>query len=381
MAFQRRASGVVLALVLTGIVVGAFPAGAAARNINWSGYSWWVRTSQGNPQGPGPNIFSDSTQNVFVDGDGNLHLKIVRAANGKWTAAEVDTNQSLGYGTYEWEVASRYDQYSPNVVGGLFTYLDPASVANQTGGRVGNGQPDTPHEIDIEFTGAWGNANLYFTTHDPDVPAPSKNYYQPLNGDYTTHRFTWVPDSITWESFHGHVAGVANPPNPIIDQRPGPNQGQPARHVYTGPVIPDHLNEITIMNLWMFGDNVSATGPTNGQPHELILSSFKYTPLPPDPVPGDFNADGEVDASDFQSWRDSFGSTVALAADGNNDGAVNAADFTVWRDNLSSKKSLLHAEHGRSNLAPEASSLVALVWIWMSNLRYLELHGAATKRR
>ncbi|MGE3243661.1 MAG: dockerin type I repeat-containing protein [Pirellulales bacterium] len=115
------------------------------------------------------------------------------------------------------------------------------------------------------------------------------------------------------------------------------------------------------MNLWMFGDNVSTTGPTNGQPHELILSSFKYTPLPPDPVPGDFNADGEVDASDFQSWRDSFSSTVALAADGNNDGVVNAADFTVWRDNLASVQASQQAGQVRSLLVPEPSSFIALI--------------------
>ena len=345
------------------VAASCLPSELFARNINWSGYSWWVRTSQGNPQGPGPNIFSDSTQNVFVDDDDNLHLKIVKAASGKWTAAEVDLNQSLGYGTYEWEVASRYDQYASNVVGGLFTYLDPANVANQTGGRIGNGQPDTPHEIDIEFTGAWGNANLYFTTHDPDVASPSKNYYQPLNGDYTTHRFTWKPDSITWESFHGHVAGNPNPPNPIVDQRPGPNQGKPARHVYTGPVIPDDLNEITIMNLWMFGDNVSTAGPTNGQPHELILHNFTYTPLPPEPVPGDFNEDGEVDASDFQEWSSTFGSTVALAADGNGDGSVNTADYTIWRDNLPTISMMFSRLGGSAYIMPEPNSAMAIMCV------------------
>jgi len=309
------------------------PRYAAARNINWSGYSWWVRTSQGNPQGPGPNIFSDSTQNVFVDASGDLHLKIVKNASNKWTAAEVDLNQSLGYGTYEWEVASRYDQLATNAVGGLFTYISPESVANQTGGVVGNGIADTPHEIDIEFTRAWGSANLYFTTHDGDVPAPSKNYYEPLNGDFTTHRFVWKPDSIRWQSFHGHVAGVANPPNPIVEQRAGANNGKPAEHLYTGPVVPKDLNEIPIINLWLSGDNVSTVGPTNGLEQELIIHSFKYTPLAA-PVPGDYNGDGEVDAADLQEWRNSYGSTLVLAADGNQNGVVDTADYTIWRNNF-----------------------------------------------
>ncbi len=237
---------------------------ASARTINWSGYDWWVRSSNGNPQGPGPNIFSDSAQNVFVDAQGNLHLKIRQGADGKWTSSEVDLNQSLSYGTYEWELSSRYDQFAPNVVGGLFTYLSPEAVAAQTGGVVGNGVADTPHEIDIEFTGAWGSANLFYTTHDGDVPAPSVNYKQTLGGDYTTHRFTWAPGRIEWESFNGHVAGVADPPFPIVEQRPGAQNGQPAHRVYTGAVVPQDLTEIPIINFWLFGDNPSVDGPVGG---------------------------------------------------------------------------------------------------------------------
>jgi hypothetical protein len=292
---------------------------AAARNINWSGYNWWVRTSGGSPQGPGPNIFSDSTDNVFVDGNGDLHLRITQQPNGKWAAAEVDMHNSLGYGTYEWEVSSRYDLYSPNVVGGLFTYLDPGSVASQTGGAIGNGLLDTPHEIDIEFTGAWGSANLYHTTHDPDArPAPSTNYKQALGGDFTTHRFKWEPDSITWGSYNGHVAGVANPPFPIVDQRPGANNGNPAIHTYQGPVVPQDLNEIPIINFWISDANASNVGPNNGQMHEMIIHSFTFTPLP---VSADFDDDGDVDGRDFLVWQR-----------GGSPNPRSASDLAVWQE-------------------------------------------------
>lgn len=303
-------------------------AAASARTINWSGYNWWVRTSGNAPQGPGPNIFSDSAENVFVDSGGNLHLKIRKGGDGKWLASEIDLNQSLSYGTYEWQVSSRYDLYPTNVVGGLFTYLSPESVASQTGGAVGNGVADTAHEIDIEFTKAWGNGHLYFTTHDGDVPAPSKNYYQPLNGDFTTHRFTWEPNRITWESYHGHVAGNPNPPNPITEQRPGAGNGLAAKHVYTGAVVPRDLNEIPIINFWVFGNNPSVDGPTGGAEQEMIVRSFSYTPLQPS---GDFDRDGDADGQDFLIWQRGLGVGTTLdAGDADRNGVVNGADLAVW---------------------------------------------------
>ncbi|MEN0109703.1 MAG: hypothetical protein AAF805_03170 [Planctomycetota bacterium] len=46
--------------------------------------------------------------------------------------------------------------------------------------------------------------------------------------------------------------------------------------------------------------------------------------------PGDYNGDGLVDAADYTLWRDSFGSTAALDADGNRDGVVGAVDYDIW---------------------------------------------------
>ncbi len=49
-------------------------------------------------------------------------------------------------------------------------------------------------------------------------------------------------------------------------------------------------------------------------------------------LPGDYNADGAVDAADYTVWQNAFGSTTDALADGNGDGVVNLADYTVWRD-------------------------------------------------
>lgn len=53
-----------------------------------------------------------------------------------------------------------------------------------------------------------------------------------------------------------------------------------------------------------------------------------------EPIAGDYDFDGTVDGNDYLVWKQAFGSTTDLDADGNKDGVVNAADFTVWRDNL-----------------------------------------------
>ena len=52
------------------------------------------------------------------------------------------------------------------------------------------------------------------------------------------------------------------------------------------------------------------------------------------PLPGDYNANGTVDAADFTVWRDILGATVATpgaGADGNGDGRIEAGDYQFWK--------------------------------------------------
>jgi hypothetical protein len=51
-------------------------------------------------------------------------------------------------------------------------------------------------------------------------------------------------------------------------------------------------------------------------------------------VPGDYNGDRGVDASDYSVWKSSYGSHDSLAADGNKNGIVDAADYTIWRNHI-----------------------------------------------
>lgn len=77
--------------------------------------------------------------------------------------------------------------------------------------------------------------------------------------------------------------------------------------------------------------------------------------------PGDYNGDGSVDLLDGAVWRQSFGSTVNLLADGNKDLVVDAADYTVWRDAFSAPPAATASEPARGLAEPvPATTQVAL---------------------
>ncbi len=53
-----------------------------------------------------------------------------------------------------------------------------------------------------------------------------------------------------------------------------------------------------------------------------------------DVKPGDYDANGLVDGSDFLLWQRTLGSTTELAADGDGSGAVDAEDLAIWRQHF-----------------------------------------------
>ena len=65
---------------------------AAAKTIQFSGFDWEIRPSE-KSGGPGPNRWDEN--NVSVDADGHLHLKLTERG-GRWYCAEVTTQKSPG---------------------------------------------------------------------------------------------------------------------------------------------------------------------------------------------------------------------------------------------------------------------------------------------
>lgn len=223
---------------------------APAATVNFAGYTWEVRSGGG---GPGPNSWSAA--NVAVEADG-LHLRISRTGSGAWTCAEVTMTRSLGFGEYQFELTGRPDLFDRNVVLGLFNYPTEA---------VG---PDGTNEIDIEFA-QWGDAGnpnrLNWTVYPPALgPAPThKEVPLALTGDATTHRFDWTSQGVKYKSLHGYQdTGDAN-----LFAKWNDRPTKPKKQIPQTP-IPVH------MNLWLFDRHA----PTDGQPVEVVIRSFTFTP-------------------------------------------------------------------------------------------------------
>lgn len=227
------------------------PVVSTAGTINFSGYTWTVRATSSGTQGPGPNYWNSN--NAWLDANGHLHLKMQKDAKGRWSCAEVTSNNNFGYGTYQWKIECDLNIIDRNVVLGLFNY---------------SGQ-DGYDEQDIELS-RWGNPSagqFNYTVY----PAQSGVRYQnvhwespniTMNGTYTTHRFTrYRTDSIVYESQDGHYDSGSSI----------------ARKIFTSSDIQlSALNMPILMNLWL----MNGTAPVNGQSYEVIIHEFKFTPLP-----------------------------------------------------------------------------------------------------
>lgn len=219
----------------------------AATSLSFSGYTWTVRDQS--LSGPGPNYWSSSSSNVWLDSEGHLHLKIRKdASTGRWLCSEVITNQSFGYGTYVWEIEGRVDSLDRNIVFGLFNY------------KSGD---DGHHEMDIEFArwgnNAWPNYNytVYPQTGSGSVSSTAE---LKLNGSYTTYRFVRNSSSVSFSGFHGHTQAASNAIFPWTT---------PSGYNVSTEALPVHIN------LWLYNGNV----PSNAKEVELIVHSFKFTAL------------------------------------------------------------------------------------------------------
>ena len=280
---------------------------AGAVTLQFAERAWNVKQAS-NPVGPGPNRFSSSPNDVWVDDEG-LHLTIHKTGS-LWYSTEVILNESLGYGTYMFQTTTRQDILNANATFGAFTW-DPFG---------GDTIPNNPNrEIDFE-DGRWGNpadrtnsqvvVQTYFVTGNLQrVTLPDLSQDAAL-----TRFFTWSPGKVEFYSLRGRQSPTDFPPESVIHH-----------YTYTANStnhrVPTPGRENFRFNLWLF----QSAAPVGDQPVEVVVSDFAYLPL----KTGDFNNDGAVNQDDLSRWEGAFGGSRFADADG--DGDSDGQDFLRWQ--------------------------------------------------
>ncbi len=250
-------AGFFFLLVWSSIAGGA--AGLRGQSINFGGYTWNVRSGTG---GPGPNYWSNSTENVWLDSNGYLHMKI-RKVGQIWYCSEVFTTHYTQYGDHRFVVECSLDSLDNNVVVGLFNYRD-----------------DT-HEIDIEFArwGVPGYAKFGSYTIQPyTVAGNSESFAFTLETTISTHSFNWQNNYIAFTSFQG----INFSPTKLIKS-----------WVYTGAYNPKDTDKLrTHINFWLF----EGKAPVDTGHLELIIRDIRLPePLGTAVEPESNHSAGEFD--------------------------------------------------------------------------------------
>ena len=224
--------------------------GGYSRHVVFSDFVWAVKDHGKTKVGPGPNRFSDSTDSVWVDSDGRLHM-LIRKSGKRWYASEVINICSFGYGTYRYYLGNEVHDLDPNIVLGLFTWSDDPAFAHR--------------ELDVEVA-RWGdpnNDNGQFVVQPYDVPGHIFRFLWSAGAPQSTHSFVWGDGSASFASQIGHFDPAD--PAPVIVA---------SYDFFDG--IPEPGNENPRVNFWLTGGNA----PTNGQTSEVIIDRFEFVPAP-----------------------------------------------------------------------------------------------------
>ncbi|HEY2504891.1 MAG TPA: hypothetical protein VGI58_00100 [Streptosporangiaceae bacterium] len=208
-------------------------------HINWSGYTWNVRGTGGNPSSPGPNYWDNTSNTISVLPNGDLQMRIWYDGH-HWRTGELDNWNALGYGTYKWVVDSDMSHQDLNTVLGLFTF---------------DGGGSAPFaENDIEFS-RWGNPS-YAAAAFTVQPGGSgqQGYVQdvPATAPYTCS-FTWLPGKISFRMTDAKDNVLGSYTSTTGVQAPG--------------------NAVPIINFWLFG-----SAPHTGSTQTVDIHSFSFSP-------------------------------------------------------------------------------------------------------
>lgn len=215
--------------------------------IEFSGYKWVTKETYGRHTGPGNNLFSGSKENVFVDNEGKLHLRLTNV-DGKWYCPEVRLIAKLGYGRYYFYMDSLPQALDKNIVIGMFVY-DLQDTTN------------FHNEIDIEFS-KWGKDSTHNSQYVIQPDELNAFRFQSDLSLRTRHMIELRKHKITFSSaYHSIDSTKASVDYMRYKKKPG--------YTYLTK------DERVIFNVWLY----HATEPSNQKEFEVIISQFEFKPF------------------------------------------------------------------------------------------------------
>ncbi len=226
-----------------------FPGG---RTVEFGDHTWRVKGP--GYYGPGPNVFSNEADCVWVDDEGDLHLTLSDRGS-YWASTEVTLEEALGYGDYIVSTVGRLDQIDPQAVLGIFLWqYGPCWDEAYLWWNPYN-------EIDIEYS-RWGypaNELGQFVAQPYDFPGNRERFDATFEeGEVASHAMRWLSDRVEYRVWRGGPAEES--PETLIHT-----------WTYTGPHIPRPEQPRLHLNLWKLEGTPAAD-------QEVVFRDFVFVP-------------------------------------------------------------------------------------------------------
>ncbi len=215
---------------------------APTKPLKFSGYDWNIRTIAGDRGGLN-NLYD--ADNAWTDSSGALHLRM-KKRDGRWSCAEAELSQSLGYGTYIMVVRD-------------VTHLEPAAVLSLNTFDDWGGDQHF-RELDTEMS-RWGDAD-----NKNNAQYGVQPFYSPGNlAPFTvpvgtlTHVMHWESGRASFKTLRG---SSVSPGAPVVSE-----------HVFTSQVPTPGQEKFQLL----FYVVESQKYPLQKE-NEVVIEKFEYLP-------------------------------------------------------------------------------------------------------
>lgn len=221
--------------VLARTIVSGAPAPAPERKtLSFGGYEWRARTAPSDRSGR-PNTYAPG--HAWTDADGFLHLRVSSGPAG-WVCSEVTLAQSLGYGTYRFEVRDT-GALDPRAALSLFTWDEEAL-------------DDRNRELDVEIS-RWGdpaNRNAQFVVQPFYLPANVHRFEAPAGP--LVHTIAWQRGRVRFQTARRDGAVVASYEFASGVPQPGRATVRMALHAFGSPDATRPIDDEVVIERFSF---------------------------------------------------------------------------------------------------------------------------------